>query len=292
MLDVGRLDPVGAREVELANDADALGHVPVDTRHLVVAGGAHQRGVELLVVHADAARIGESLGRRHEPDRLQRLELRRGVGARAQPRDARQLEHDAQVVELLEAAEVDRQHVPAELRLDAEKALVAQAKQRLAHRRAADAEALRRARPRRSGRRRRAGSRGSAPSARRRRCSASLPTRGAGDAAALAPIAALMARAGSRAPRRRASRRRSGPRSGSAGRCGRIAVAPELGHRGREVAAEGRDDGRAERSRQAGARPRRAKGADRVDADQVLAGAVAHRRRRRPEQLVERPRRR
>src|SRR6185295_11333267 len=58
------------------------------------------------------------------------------------PRHARDLEHDAQVVELLEPAEVDRQHVPAELGLDAEEALVAEAKQRLAHRRAAHAEAL------------------------------------------------------------------------------------------------------------------------------------------------------
>ncbi len=163
------------------------------------------------------ARIGESLGRRHEPDRLQRLELGRGVGARAQAGDARQLEDDAQVVELLEAAEVDRQHVPAELRLDAEKALVAQAKQRLAHRRAADAEALaelglgeavagdelevvdlRLERVVDDARR-----------ACRRAARAKVP---------LSPSAALIARAGSRAPRRRASRRRSGPRSGSAGR--------------------------------------------------------------------------
>ena len=65
-----------------------------------------------------------------------------GRALRAQPRHARELEHDAQVVELLEPAEVDRQHVPAELGLDAEEAFVAQPKQRLAHRRAAHAEAL------------------------------------------------------------------------------------------------------------------------------------------------------
>jgi len=68
---------------------------------------------------------------------------------------------------------------------------------------------------------------------------------------------------------------------------GGAALAPELGHRGREVAAEGGDDGRGERSRQAGARPPGAKGADRVDPDQVLSGAVAHRVGRWPEQLVE-----
>ena len=84
----------------------------------------------------------QALGGRHQPDRLQRLELGRVVGARAQAHHARQLEHDAQVVELLELVEVDRHDVPADLGLDVEEALVAQAKQRLAHRRAADAQAL------------------------------------------------------------------------------------------------------------------------------------------------------
>ena len=67
VLHVGRLDAVGAGEVEPANDADALGHFPVHARDLGIAGGAHHRRMELLVVRAHGATVGQPLGRRHEP---------------------------------------------------------------------------------------------------------------------------------------------------------------------------------------------------------------------------------
>ncbi len=142
VLDVRGLDPVVAREVEATDDANALGHVPVHARHLGVAGGANQRRVELLVEGADLAHVAEALGRRHQPRNLQRIELGRVVGTRAEPGDAGQLEHDAQVVELIELVEVDGLDEPATLAFDFEKAFIAQAEQGFPHRRAADAQAL------------------------------------------------------------------------------------------------------------------------------------------------------
>ena len=142
MFDVGRFDAIDAREVKAANDADALGDVPMHARHLIVASCTDQCCVILLVQTADRSRDGAAFGRRDEPDRFQRFQVGRRVSSRAQPCDARQLEYDAQVVELLELAEIDRQHVPANLRLDTEQAFVAQPKECLANRRAAHAEAL------------------------------------------------------------------------------------------------------------------------------------------------------
>ena len=96
-----------------------------------------------------------------------------------------------------------------------------------------------------------------------------------------ATLITAAAEAGSRARRRRASPPAMRTRSGSAGRAWRR-LAPELGHRGGEVAAEGGDHGALQRARQARRRARRAEAADRVVAVQVLVDAVAHGVRRCP----------
>ena len=80
--------------------------------------------------------------RRHQPHRLQRLQRRRVLVPRHQLGDGVQLEHHAQVVELVELAEVDRLDEPAGLGLHVQEAFVAQPEQRLAHRRARHADAL------------------------------------------------------------------------------------------------------------------------------------------------------
>ena len=79
-------------------------------------------------------------GRRTSQAAFNASSARRIGLARAQARHAIQLQQHARVVELVEAVEVDRPHGPAGLALDVEEALVAQPEQRLAHRRAADAQ--------------------------------------------------------------------------------------------------------------------------------------------------------
>ena len=71
MLDVGGFDAVGAGEVEVADDADAFGNVPVDAGHLGVAGGEHERGVKASSRRPTSAWIGEAVGQRRQPDVLQ-----------------------------------------------------------------------------------------------------------------------------------------------------------------------------------------------------------------------------
>ena len=47
---VGRLHPVLAGKIEVADDAHFLGQLNVDAGHLAVAGGAYQRGVEGFIL--------------------------------------------------------------------------------------------------------------------------------------------------------------------------------------------------------------------------------------------------
>ena len=140
---VGGLDAVAAREVQPPHDADVFGGFPVHARHLGVAGGAHQRGMELLVELTHLAGFAQPFSGAHEPHALELFKRAGQLGAGAQARHAGRLQHHAQVVELLEAVEVDRAHEPAALALDFDQAFVAQTKQGFAHRRAADAQALR-----------------------------------------------------------------------------------------------------------------------------------------------------
>ena len=142
MLDVGVADALGVREVEAAHDADALGDRLVRARQLRVAGGRHQRGVELLVQARDARAVGQPAARRHQPDLLQAGE-RRARLAGAELLHRRAFQHHAQVVDVVERLEVERPHAPAALRVHLQVALALQAEQRLAHRRARHARAAR-----------------------------------------------------------------------------------------------------------------------------------------------------
>ena len=85
-----------------------------------------------------------ALGRRHQPDRgqLRRAGRGRPFAVGAQALHGRGLQHHAQVVELLELLEVERQHAPAAAKQHLDVAFLLQAEQGLAHRRARDAQAL------------------------------------------------------------------------------------------------------------------------------------------------------
>jgi hypothetical protein len=102
VLGVGGVDAVGAREVEPPDDADALGHVLVHARDLVVAGGGTSVAWKPRRARPPGAAVGQPLGGRHQPGGLQRVQLGRLLGCAHQPRHAGGLEHDAQVVELVE----------------------------------------------------------------------------------------------------------------------------------------------------------------------------------------------
>ena len=142
MLLVSGLDAVAAREVQAAHDADVLGDVPVHPGHLGVAAGAHQRGVKLFVQFAHLALVGQPLCSAHQPHAFQFFQFGWRQGAGAQAGHAGGFQHHAQVIQLLQAVEVDGPHKPAAFAFHLQPALIAQPKQRFAHGGAADAQAL------------------------------------------------------------------------------------------------------------------------------------------------------
>ncbi len=143
MLVVGGLDARGLREVQPADDADALRHVLVHTRQLVVAGRAYQRLVKRLVHGRHRGRVAVAVGGRHQPQLLQSLQQRAGRAlVRTQALHRRRFQQHAQVVELVEAVEVEGQHAPAGAEQHLHETLLLQADQRLAHRRARHVQAL------------------------------------------------------------------------------------------------------------------------------------------------------
>jgi hypothetical protein len=144
VLFVGGVDARLLREIEPADDADALGHVAgarAPSRHCrrqPRACNERPRPTARPAPCRCCARRG------HQPDVGQRFEQAwsmRRVGF-AQPVHRRGLQHHAQVVELLELVEVERQHAPAAAKQHFDKALLLQPEQRLAHRRARHAEPL------------------------------------------------------------------------------------------------------------------------------------------------------
>jgi hypothetical protein len=113
-------------------------------RHLGVAGGGDERAVEGLVPLRDLRGGAAALGDGHQPDGGQAVEqgvVDAPVGL-AQAVHGGGLQHHAQVVELLELIEIEGQHAPAAAEQHLDEALLLQLEQRLAHRRARDAQAL------------------------------------------------------------------------------------------------------------------------------------------------------
>src|SRR6185369_14196006 len=133
---------LGMGEVEAPHDADALGDRVVHAGELGIARGLDQRAVEFLVEARDARAVGEPAARRHQPHFLQARERRLRI-ARAQALHRRGLEHEAQVVEVVEQLEVERPHAPAALCMDLDVALARETKKGLAHRRSRNAGASR-----------------------------------------------------------------------------------------------------------------------------------------------------
>ena len=144
MLVVGRLNPLDLGEVQTAHDADPIGHVAVHLGQFRVAGGRHERRVEFLVALGHQPAVEFSIGLGHQPEGLQCIEpaavdpIQRGL---AQPQHRGGLEHDAQVVQVLEHLEVERADLPAGSKVHLHEAFALQPEQRLADRRARDAQA-------------------------------------------------------------------------------------------------------------------------------------------------------
>ena len=213
--------------------------------------------MELLVVVADGARIGQALGRRHQPHRFSpRARAKDGCWRRAAPRS--RPEHDPQVVELLGRLK-SIGSIPAELGFDQE-ALVAQ--RNSASRTGVLLMPGAGRVTSRKHRRRPAGSRGSARGCRRLLGELARPRRrgvlgGAHGAIRLTCAATTRQPSG------------SAPRSGFAGRCGRCPRAGTRSWRWRSRHRSG--DPVRPRVRASPTLERAVRNADRLDADGSVA---------------------
>ena len=137
------LEVAGLRQAQAADAVemalDALGDLPGDR----MAGELAERGVELVVEHARSAR-----GRRARQTSAWRRTSPRSAAmspasarVRGEPHGGA-LERLADELRVVDGGRADPRDVGAELGHDLDEALVAQADQRLAHRRAADGEPL------------------------------------------------------------------------------------------------------------------------------------------------------
>ena len=112
--------------------------------HLAIAAGLDQQAVKLLIKQGNRLAVVQALLGLHQPGatELQQGRVLLELGAQAQAPHRLQLQHGAQVVELLEALELQRADLPATAKVHLHLPLALQAIQRLAHRRAAGRHAL------------------------------------------------------------------------------------------------------------------------------------------------------
>ena len=106
-------------EIQPAHDADLLSHVTMHLSHFRIARRLDQRAVESLVQLGHPPAIQQAPLRRRVPDVAQGLQQILPVRAlaRAQAFHRRQFQHDAQIVQRLEALEVEGPRLPAAARL-------------------------------------------------------------------------------------------------------------------------------------------------------------------------------
>ncbi len=134
-------DPRGLREVEPAHDADAVSHVGVHARHLMVAGRRHDGRVEGFVQGGHFGNVLHAIVLRHQPRELEQSQVGHGLRG-AQPVHGRGFENDAQVIQLFELAEIEGRHVPAASERHLHVAFQLQPEQGFSNRRARHAQAL------------------------------------------------------------------------------------------------------------------------------------------------------
>src|SRR5262245_41735949 len=77
---VGMPQALAFGEVEPPDDADALGNLLVNPRHLAVAGSRDDGCVKAFIELRRFPRVAQSLSCRYDPDSLQRLEGGRSLG--------------------------------------------------------------------------------------------------------------------------------------------------------------------------------------------------------------------
>ena len=136
VLVVGGVDARLLGEVQPPDDPDPFRHVAVHACHLRIARCGDESAVEFFVPLRHLHHVAAAPGHCHRPDRdelVQQLGVHApAIGAKALHR--RRLEHHAQVVQLLEPLEVERQHPPAASKQHFDIAFLLQSEQRLPNR--------------------------------------------------------------------------------------------------------------------------------------------------------------